>query len=217
MIKLVLTVIVITLAGILATAQDKKSDRENAGLIGPVNSVRSSSSDYTGEKIVGDGFMIREGDLVIYDVNGRETERNLVSDFGEPMGKVTRSYNTSGLMVESRWTDKKGVLLRRDTFNYSDGILHESLAYDGAGNLIEKTVYTYDPISRLVAEIYYDAGQALAKTIYKYKEGKDPVEISFFMANGDRATAPVGPCAGAHRLMLEYNEKGQMISRTAFY
>ena len=210
-------IITVTLLGVsFATAQDKTSDRAKAGLSGPVKSLRSVSIDYSGEKIVGEGFMKREGDRVSYDAAGRETDRVPVSDYGDSMGKISRIFDQQGLLAESSWVDAKGKLLKRDVFRYTDGRLSETLTYTGAGDLLEKTVHAYDGGGRLEAEIYYDRNKPIARTVYRYGDKSKPIEISFFMADGSKATAPVGPCLGAHRMTLDYNDKGKNISQTAF-
>jgi hypothetical protein len=197
-------------------AQSKKTDREEAGLIGPVKSVKESSIDYSGDKIVGEGFMKKDGDLVLYDENGREIDRKPISDFGEAMGKMSRTYDMQGFLAESRWVDPKGKVIKKDKFNYSDGRLAETLTYSGAGVLVEKTVRNYDKGGVLASEVYYDPVKPVARTVYKYDDRNKLVEIAFFLADGRKTTAPIGPCLGAHRVTFEYNEKGQTTSQTAF-
>lgn len=216
MFKLLFAITIVTFAAIQPRAQSNKSDREQAGLKGPVKSVRSSSVDYSGDKIVGEGFMKTPGDFILYDEAGREIDRKPVSDFGEAMGVVSRKFDQLGMLIESSWVDTKGKLLKKDVFNYSNGKLHETLTYNGSGILIEKTVRTYDDIGRLAAEIYYDPTNAVARTTYKYDTKNQPIEIAFFLADGRKATAPVGPCLGAHRVTFVYNKKGQAIAKTAF-
>ena len=140
------------------------------------------------------------GDLVIYDEAGREIERQPISDFGEAMGKISRNFGKDGLLAESIWTDPKGNLLRKDVFNYLNGKVSEMFTYNAAAVMVEKTVYSYDDKARLSAETYYDSGEPVAKTVYKYDGLDKPAEIALKKEKGSKATAPVGPCLGAHRV-----------------
>ena len=88
--------------------------------------------------------------------------------------------------------------------------------YNAAAVMVEKTVYSYDDKARLSAETYYDSGEPVAKTVYKYDGLDKPAEIAFFMADGSKATAPVGPCLGAHRVTFSYDQKGKTIGQDAF-
>jgi len=200
----------------VANAQSVKSDREAARLFGPVKSIRSVSTDYAGEKITGPGIMQRGGDFITYDSPGRETDRKPVSDFGEPMGSVSKKHDATGRLIESQWIDPKGNLIRKDVYAYTDQKLVQELSYDRTGKLIEKTVKTYNPEGLLVYETYYDPIKPAAKTTFKYDGAGRLVETAFFLANGAKASAPVGPCLGAHGVEYEY-EPGGRISQQRFY
>ncbi|MGE3467982.1 MAG: hypothetical protein AB7J13_13755 [Pyrinomonadaceae bacterium] len=206
----------IILAVSVSSAQSKRSDREVAGLVGAVRTVESRSVDYTGDKVVGEGFMKTEGDRVTYDEAGREIERRQVSDFGEAMGTITRSFDKSGLLTEDRWLDPKGKLLRRNVYHYANDRLTETLTYDEAGRLIEKTLNKYDLRGRLKEEVYFDPITIRARTVFKYDAKDNLIETAFFLANGKRAIAPVGPCVGAHRVTSRYHESGRIIGQSVF-
>ena len=215
--KLILGFITLTLLSAAAgISQTRKTDLAVAGLIGPVKTIQSHSVDYSGDKIVGEGFMKTEGDLVIYDESGRELDRKAVSDFGEAMGKMSRVFDKAGLLTEYKWTSPKGDLLKKEVYSYTDGKLVEILTYDGALKLVEKTANVYDSRGRLEAENYYDPAKLVAKTIYKYDNKSDLIETAFFMADGRKATAPVGPCLGAHRVTNVYNDKGLVIAQAVY-
>ena len=215
MLKLILGFISISLLSGLSVSQTK-TDREKAGLIGPVKSIQSKSVDYSGDKTVGEGFMKTDGDLVIYDESGRESDRKLVSDFGEAMGKMSRTFDKSGLLTEYRWVDPKGHLIKKEVYSYTDSKLVQTLTYSGVLALVEKTVNDYDSRGRLQAENYYDPVKPVAKTIYKYDDKDNLVETAFFMANGRKATAPVGPCLGAHRITYGYGDNRLVIAQAFF-
>lgn len=160
-------------------AAQSKTDRENAGLVGPVKSVRSKSVDYTGKEAVGQGLLKKSGDLVIYDRAGRETEREMVSDYGEAMGKVSQTVDSQGLLTGSLWTGPKGNVISKDVYTYSNGKRVEQLRYNGTGVLVEKTVKGYDSVGRLETDTYYDPAKPVAKTVYRY-DGKNDRSRSRF-------------------------------------
>lgn len=202
----------------IALAQGAKTDREDAGLVGPVKTVQSRSVDYSGDKIVGEGFMKREGDLVVYNPGGQEIDRKPVSDFGQAMGTMFRKFDSQGRLAESSSIDPKGTVLSKEIFIYLNGTLNEVQSYDGLGRLVETKVREYDTKGRLKAEVYIESGKPVARTIYSYA-GTDvdlPSEIAFFMADGRKATAPVGPCLGAHRMKFDYNAKHQLAAKSVF-
>lgn len=211
-----LVFLTICLLSSLSAAAQPKTDRETAGLVGPVKSVRSKSVDYSGKETAGEGILKKAGDLVIYDQAGRETEREMVSDYGEAMGKVSQTFDAQGLLTGSIWTGPKGNVISKDVYTYLNGKRVEQLKYDGAGVLVEKTVKSYDSAGRLETDTYYDPAKPVAKTVYKYEGKNEPIEVAFFLANGRKATAPVGPCLGAHRVTYTYNNEGRVVNKVLF-
>lgn len=198
-------------------AQVKNTDREKANLIGPVRSVTSTSADYTGDKIEGKGYSIKPPETVSYDEAGNELEDQMVSDFGEQMGKSVKKFDADHRLLEGLWVDPKGKVLRKDVFAYDDGRLSEINTFDDTNVLREKTVHVYDDKGRLSEEVYYEAAKPVAKTVYIYdQKGPQPVEVAFFLMDGRKATAPVGPCLGAHRIAATYDEKGRVLTQDVF-
>jgi hypothetical protein len=101
---LLLSLLLLTVTAV-ALSQSKTTDRQKAGLVGPVRTVSGLSVDYTGE-IKGSGFMKKGEDIVTYDASGFEIERRPISDFGEAMGRMTRSVYTVGRLGASAWFDR---------------------------------------------------------------------------------------------------------------
>jgi hypothetical protein len=198
-------------------AQLRKTDREKAGLIGSVRSVTSASADFIGGKIEGKGYSLQPPETVTYDETGNEFEDQMVSDFGEQMGKTVKKFGPESRLVESAWVDPKGMVVRKDVFEYADGRLSEIKTFDDKNVLRERIVHVYDETARLIEEVYYDPEKVIAKTIYTYNSGASkPVEIAFFLADGRKATAPFGPCLGAHRIVAAYDDKGRTLSQDVF-
>jgi len=209
---LLLPFVLLTLSG-FCLGQAKKSDRETAGLLGPVRTVGGTSVDYTGE-IKGIGFMKKGEDLVTYDANGFEIERRPISDFGEAMGRMTRTVDSDGRITASAWFDPKGSLVSRDAHIYENGKPTEQRTYDGKDNLVETTQRSYDSFGRLIRETYLEQGKPVART--EFKNTGQSVEASFFMADGSKAVAPAGPCLGAHRVVTVHDGEGRVTSQSFF-
>ena len=213
----IFAVLLFTLFAYSTTAQIKQSDREKANLIGSVRSVTSSSADFSGEKIEGKGYSLKPPETVLYDDAGNEVEDQMVSDFGEQMGKTVNKFDSDHERLESLWVDPKGNVVRRDVFSYANGNLSEIKTFDDKNLLRERTTYTYDDKARLVQQVYYDPAKPVAKTVYAYNsDGVEPVETAFFLTDGRKATAPVGPCLGAHRIAVAYDQKGRTLSQDMY-
>jgi hypothetical protein len=193
----------------------QKTDREAAGLAGLVKTVQSTSADYAGDKIVGTGFLKRGGDLTSYDRAGHEIERKPVSDFGEPMGSLNKRYDALGLLVETVWNDPNLAATQKEIYRYENGKLAEVSSYSG-DTLVAKTSKSYDPAQRLSIETYSDPTKTVAKTLFKYDDKNNLIEVSFYLADGSKAIAPVGPCLGGHRVTFSYDEKGRIKTKEIF-
>ena len=190
------------------TVGQRTSDRDEANLVGPVKTVAERT-----------GFTPTDtdetGDRVKYDPRGNEIERVMVSDFGEVMGKRLQTFDDSGVLDKTLYLDAKGKLREETRYKYADGRLAEILRYDSNGVLREKTSRSYDRAGLLVEETYFDPSVARAKTVFRNDNG-NAVEVAFFLKNGEKAIAPVGPCLGAHRVTLRYDAKGRVIAKAVF-
>ena len=213
----IFAVFLLTVSAHGTTAQVRQTDRDKANLFGPVRSVTSTSTEFTGDKIEGKGFSRKPPESVSYDEAGNELEEQMVSDFGEQMGKTLNKFDTDHRLLESRWLDPNGKVVRKDVFTYTDGRLKEITTFDDNNVLREKTVHVYDEKARLIEEVYYDPAKPVAQTVYKYiQRGTQPAETAFFLIDGRRATAPVGPCLGAHRITSSFDEKGRVLTQDVF-
>jgi len=207
----------LALALFTAAFSQTRSDRELAGLKGPVKTVVERSYKYTGSvdtRKSGDAnSKFDAGDTVTYDPQGNEIERIMVSDYGELMGKQTQTFDKGGSLTERIFRDAKGALQERETFTYRDGRLVETLAYNAAGVVRLKTVRSYDGKGNLTEEVYHDPTIARARTVYAHDDRGNRTEMTFFMIDGKKAVAPVGPCLGGHRVKVTYDDKGRPIAK----
>ena len=157
-----------------------------------------------------------EEDSVTYDRRGNEVERVMISDFGELMGTMTQSFGPDGLLKETLWSDPKGAQRERTVYSFANGKVAEIFRYDAANVLREKTVRTHDAKGRLIEETYFDPLKARAKTVFKNDENGNAVEMAFFLSDGKKAIAPVGPCLGAHRVTHGYDANSRIVAKTVF-
>ncbi len=190
-----------------------KTDRERANLAGAVQNVRTSIWNYGGPE---SGRKPDSGDTVTFDKAGNELERIMVSDFGEAMGKQTQTFDKAGNLVESTWMDTKGRVREKRTFVYKDGRLSEILAYDGLNVIREKTTKIYNGNGSITEEIYHDPQKAVAKTVFTYDASGSATEMAFFMIDGTKAIAPVGPCLGGHKVTFTYDSQKRPITKAVF-
>ena len=208
---------VLTLSLLLlnSSSAQKKTDRERENLLGAVRSVRSQLTDYIGENLVGEG-RTKQLDMVFYDANGNEVERTIYDDYGFLVGKELRTYEASGNLIKSVLSDDKGMVMERKVYAYEHDKLTEIVSYDGKDNISLKQANTYLKNGRLGEQTYYDSKQAAGKTVYKYDEKGNLSEVTFYLANGSKAVAPIGPCLGAHRVTYSYDDKGRPMKVVAY-
>ncbi len=214
-----LALISLCLSAGIAIAQTKR-DRERANLSGVVKTVQERSYSYMGmtdyKKDNEKDRKFDTGDTVTYDKQGNEIERIMVSDYGELMGKQTQKFDTSGLLQETIFLNPKGAVQERVAYSYSHGKLTQKSTYDGKGVLRLKTVNYYDAKGDLQEEVYSDPTVARAKTVFKFDSNHKLLEAAFFLSNGEKGYAVVGPCLGAHRLTYTYDENGRPSTKSVF-
>ena len=162
------------------------SDREKAGLVGRVKAVRAESVHATP-----------------------------ADDYGFPVGKETFAY-TKGRLTASRLVDPKGRVLESRTYAYGSASTYERITIsNGAGRAYEER-YTRGPGDRIETIRYVSGTKEGGTTAFTYRGAPDkPDEVAFFRPDGGRATAPIGPCLGAHRVVYRYVDG--RISERALY
>jgi hypothetical protein len=194
---------------LVASAAAQKTDRENAGLLGAVKSVSSKQTSYSGVNSKEEG-QTKQRDTVTYNKIGNEIERVVYDDYGVLVGKEIRTFNAANNLIESVLSDPQNALMEKQVFSYASSRLVQIVTTDDRGVVNLKQVNTYDSKNQLAAETYSVADRAFGKTIFKYDARGNLSEVAFFLADGTKAVAPVGPCLGAHREVYAYNEKDQL-------
>jgi hypothetical protein len=208
-------VLILALLLFNSAGAQKKPDREKENLFGAVRSVRSQMKDYVGEDLQEEG-RTKQLDMVVYDTKGSEVERTIYDDYGFLVGKEAHTHDASGNLIESILSDDKGVVVGRRVYTYDNGKLIQIVSYDGKGNAVLKQVNSYGENGRLLEETYYDPKKAAGKTVHKYDERGNISEVAFYLANGSKAVAPIGPCLGAHRVTYSYDGIGKPIKVVAY-
>ncbi len=193
----------------------KKSDKDNEELLGPVKSVHSELTRFSDMNLK-EAPPAKQMDLVVYDTNGREIERTIYDDYGFLVGKVLHTHDANGNLIESVMSDEKGSLSERRVYTYTDGRLTQLVGYDASGAESFKQVNAYDDNSRVREETLFVEGKAIGKTVYKYNPKGNRSEAAFYTADGAKADATIGPCMGAHRMTYTYDRTGKPILIVAF-
>ncbi|HYI39515.1 MAG TPA: hypothetical protein VE053_04265 [Allosphingosinicella sp.] len=194
------------------TAAHKEPNREEEGLLGPVRSVSSQMTHRLlgldlGEPETKD--RPQQQDLVVYDPKGNEAERTIYDDYGFLVGKQVSKRDSDGHPVESILSDPKGAVMARYAYVYAGGRLAETVHYDREGKVQLREVNSFGDQARLSEVTYRTASKAVGKTVYRYDSAGRRSETLYFMPDGSKAIAPIGPCLGAHRVTFTYDEKGR--------
>lgn len=197
-----------------AAGAQTKTDRENAGLRGAVKTISSKQSNFADANAKA-AYAVLQRDVVTYDRAGNETERVIYDDYGTLVGKETRTFK-AGSLLESVASDPQNKVMEKQAFTYRGANLTQIVTFDGAGAPGLKQVNTYNPKNQLTEESYLVADQLYGKTVFKYDARGNVSETAFFLADGTKATAPIGPCLGAHRVTSAYNEKDQQTVVNAY-
>lgn len=203
-----LSILTITFLLFISANAQQKTDREKANLLGKVKIIRSEMVSYLGGKLQENG-QTKKLDAVTYDVNGNEAERIIYDDYGFLVGKEVRTFDAKSNLAESILSDEKGVVIERRVYTFEDSKLVQTISYDAKGNVVLKQVYSYDANKRLKEETYFNSKIAVGKTVYKYNEKGDVSEVAFYLADGSKAVAPIGPCLGAHKIIYIYGNNNK--------
>ena len=220
MLKLIYVLVLVTLAPLVV--QGQLTDRYAANLRGEVKSVRARSIEYSGDRAEGPGFNEKQMDAVTFDAAGNEIERVTYNDFGELMGKTVRTYE-GRRRIESRMSDPRGALMRRDMYVYKvepgkfdTNTVTQIISYNAVGVVRQKTDLVYDERGWRKSESYSDATRFFGETRYTRDDRGNIIDQAYFTTDGTKAIAPVGPCFEAHRVAFRYNEDRRAIAKILY-
>lgn len=138
-----------------AAPSEKLTARQQAGYLGPVQTVRSATAEFSTQ-------------------DGKRVE-------GTRIPSLETSYDRKGNVTEERWYDSSGSLDFRVLFRYdAKGNVREVVRRDAQENLLERHVYRRDGKGRPVESLAYDSGGKLTtKGEYRHDEKENAVECVF--------------------------------------
>lgn len=225
-----LALLVLTLACAHPSAAQTGTDRESAGLTGPVRSVRVETapvSNVSGRPVEGERVLSQ---LYSFDEKGGLTERAVFNRGGTPdRNRRGYTYDAKGREVERTFLNAEGALTSRAvsaydeqgrkvrmTFYNPDGSVNhvETFAYDERGKLTRAAHLNPDDTTRNTSVYTYNAGGRLAEwSMYKpdgtlsqrrvstYDEKGREVEWTLYRGDGT-------PASGQRRT---YDERGNVV------
>lgn len=106
--------------------------------------------------------------------------------------------------MESTLRDPKGGLIERRVYSYATGDTPSALSITDARGRGYEEQYRRGPGGRLERITYVARGTPMGWAIFTYATGPEPAAVAYFDRKDQPATAPVGPCLGAHRVTFRY-------------
>ncbi len=214
MTKLLGTLILTVLLTTSASPQGKSTDLERESLKGPVHLVTEESSQITSVGELVEKEPARKRGSLTFDPQGRLIESAFYE--GVLISKTKYSHEVERRTIAETF-DPNGHLREKRALTYgARDELVQALTYDEKGALYLKEEYLYDKQGRLSAEVYYDPKIARGKTAFQTDDQGHPTEAAFILADGSKATAPIGPCYEAHKVVYVYDGQHRVIEETAF-
>ena len=193
-----------------AASARQKSDRERAGLVGPVHTVGGDLTAFYDRPSASEAHGVAQPLVsVTYDEKGRELTR---VTHGPYALKETMTYDAAGRLTESSLTDWEGELLLKETYTYDAGsrLVEKSMRNATAPGPVKET-YAYDARGLLaeVAESYW--GKRGNRRAFTYDEKGRLTAVETYTPKGKPGTSHVDiphfdACPGAHKVTYGYGE-----------
>ena len=151
--------LVLTLTATIALAQGgkapaagttNKSDRELAGLKGPVTSVIVKTAQYTQNGTDWTPGFRKTIETMTFDGAGRYTEHAYQKENETGLSKTSYRYDQNGFIVDERNTDSSGNQLKISR-RYDNGVL-KGMSENDANGLHRSAGYTYNPNGQVMTE-----------------------------------------------------------------
>ena len=192
----------------------QKTDREKADLLGPVRSVRSTTTEYK-DATLKVSLETKERYTITYDEKGNQLEHIIEEFYGMPGGKDIRKYDSKGILNEILVFNSEG-LHERQVHAFENGKLMSIIYYDPKGKETISEINSYGEGGLLLQTKYIEKKKAFGKTVYKYDEKGNLTDAGYYDMNGAKSFALLGPCRGAHRVTYAYNEQRKQ-TKIVFY
>ncbi len=208
----------------------KKTDREEAGLIGLVKTIRVESSFFI--NLFGEfkETNTNRESFTSYDRNGNITAQSIFKGYDELVianrtltkmddlvTKGVYSYDSDGKLTAIVWVNSAGVPVGKDVYGDS-GRLATRLHYSSDGVMRKEQTYAYDPSGNQISEADCNfRGSRLiecnGKTLFSYDEAGNIKERAFYNEDGSKALHPL---LGAHRVSLLYHPNGKLAAQLLY-
>jgi YD repeat-containing protein len=226
-----LTLLALALACVHPSTAQTETDRERAGLTGPVRAVRverAQVSNVSGQLVEGartlaqsssfdekgnatgqslfkpDGSLDRKlGWGYTYDAKGRETERTFLNAEGVITSRAVSAYDGRGRKVEMTFYNPDGAVNHVQTFVYDDrGKLIREAHLNPDGTVRNVSVYTYDAGGRLREwSMQKPDGSLSQRKVSNYDEKGREIEWTVYRGDGT-------PALGQRS---SYDERGNVV------
>lgn len=184
-----------------------QTDRDRDGLVGPVKAV---STDI----VTASGTLVQPLSRAVYDDAGNYREREVFDDYGGPVGRETFVYANQRL-VNAKLVDSKGTVLEHREYSNGSSARFETIKVTSQFRGTYEEHHQRGPGNRVEAIRYVSDRKDIGSTVFRYgSQPQSPDEIAFFL-DGRPATAPIGPCFGAHRVVYQYVD-GRVAEQTTF-
>ncbi|MFH1737635.1 MAG: hypothetical protein ABIH23_01415 [bacterium] len=187
---------------------EKKTDVEEAGLVGPVKTVHAEKAVFYDEF----GRWVESQRIISgvteYNETGFMTSRFDYTPGGEPASRRTWTYDENGNMTEEAEYDAGGSLKWKTVYTFDDrGYAASSIRYDGDGAVNEKSVYIHDENGCVTACRVYDSeGSLKNERTYTYDDKGRVVGSSWYSL-----LEPVG-----ETVEYERDDEGRVITYTCY-
>lgn len=188
--KRVITALLVSALWVGANAQSK-TDREQAGLLGPVRTIKTEASEFAsqnGKSVEGARSLLR---TVTYDAGGNRTKQVEFNHDGSVAQTLSYNYDarrrstgyeeyTGGMSVprkhvyvlddkgnriEYRLVQPDGAAGEKYLYKYdANGNVAEESLFDHKGGLISRNVIAYDDKGRQVSQTRHNADGSLSST-----------------------------------------------------
>ena len=123
-------------------------------------------------------------DVHVFNSSGLETEVAYYYGKDEPGDKVTFTYDVSRNLTGATYTDAAGAVVTKVSREYqSDGMIKSESEFNAAGVLTGKTIYKYEP-SKSTESYYDEKGALLSRNITTYTADGKVSQIDSYFADG---------------------------------
>ena len=225
-----LALLILTFACAHPSTAQTQTDRESAGVIGPVRTVRVETarvSDVSGQLVEGEravaqifsfdmkggltersvfnrgGSPDRKRRSYTYDAKGRESERAFLNADGVLTSKAVSTYDVKGRKVEMTFYNPGGEVNHVEKFEYDDrGKMIREVHLNPDGTIRNASAYTHDASGRLIEwSLYKPDGSLSQRRVSTYDEKGRETGWTIYRGEGT-------PALGQRR---SYNERGNVV------